>query len=147
MSASEPDVLAIDTIRRKLEAAENANDPEAAAVHFTDDVVLMVPDYPIQEGKPAAVAFMHDVMGWVREYLDRHIQYVSAEVAVLGDVAFDRGTFSFVVSAKSGGAPETVTGKYFWLLTRDAREGWRVSRLIVSRDDPPETESAEDIAC
>ena len=140
MSADQEHLRSIATIRQHLEAAENATDPDAVAAHLADDVVLMVPDHPVQEGKTATVAFLRETMTWMRAYLDRRIEYVSAEVAVLGDVAFDRGTFSFVVSARSGGAPETVTGKYLWLFTRGGADGWQVSRAIVSRDDPPEAD-------
>jgi ketosteroid isomerase-like protein len=137
MSPEERDRLAIDLIRRNLEAAENATDPDAVAVHLADEVVLMVPDYPVQEGKTAAVSFLREIMAWIREYLHRRIEYVSAEVAVLGEVAFDRGTFSFVVSPKAGGDAETVTGKYLWLLTRDGAV-WKMFRVIISRDEPPD---------
>ena len=140
------DVRAIEFIRRNLEAAENATDPEAVAAHLADDVVLMVPDYPVQEGKTAAVAFLRDVMSWMRAHLDREIRYVSAEVVVEGNVALDRGAFTFVVSPKAGGPTETVTGKYLWLMTRDAGEGWNIWRAIVSRDAPPDEQIDEQTA-
>jgi ketosteroid isomerase-like protein len=96
----------LDAIRQALEAAENAGDAEAAAALLTDDVVVMVPDFAVLEGKDACATFMRDMM-----------------------------TFSFAVSPKSGGDQTLVTGKYLWLLRRTAAEPWRIARLIVSRDD------------
>lgn len=87
---------------------------------------------------------MRDMMAWTRAHLDRHITYVSAEVLVAGDMAFDRGTFSFTVSPKSGGEQTLVTGKYLWLLRRSGAEPRRIARLIVSRD---EESGAHDDGC
>lgn len=138
MTDPSADANAIADLRAGLEAAENAADPDAAAAFLTDDAVLMVPDFPVQEGKAACSAFLRDIMGWLSAQFHRHITYVSAEAVVLGDVAFDRGTFSFTVSPRSGGDTSRVSGKYLWLLRRTGVGQWRVARLIVSRDDPGE---------
>src|SRR5687768_5779610 len=97
------DVSAVAAVREALEAAENAGDADAAAALLTDDAVVMVPDFPVQEGKAACASFMREIMGWLSAQFDRHITYVSAEIVVMGNMAFDRGTFSFTVAPKSGG--------------------------------------------
>ncbi len=74
------------------------------------------------------------------ESLDRHIEYASAEIRVLGDHAFDRGTFAFTATPKSGGDTTHAQGKYFWLYSRDADGSWKLARMIVSLDDEPEEE-------
>jgi hypothetical protein len=55
------------------------------------------------------------IMGWLTAHFDRRVEYVSAEVAVIGDAAFDRGTFVFTTTPRAGGASAQTTGKYFWL--------------------------------
>lgn len=142
MTNADGDVRAVDALREALEAAENDSDADAAAALLSDDAVLMVPDFPVQEGKAACASFMREIMGWLSVQFDRHVEYVSAEVAVLGDMAFDRGTFSFTVSPKSGGDATQVTGKYLWLLRRTAAGPWRVARLIVCRDDKSDADAA-----
>lgn len=141
MTDAEADVSAVAALREALEAAENAGDVDAAAALFSDDAVVMVPDFPVQEGKTACASFMREIMGWLSAQFDRHIAYVSAEVVVFGDMAFDRGTFSFTVSPKFGGDSTQATGKYLWLLRRTAAEPWRVARLIVCRDGEPEADA------
>ena len=143
MTPAAADPIAIDDVRQKFEAFENAGDTDATADLLTDDAVFVVPDYPVQEGKPAIVGFLREISGWLLAHFDRRVGYVSTEVAILGDVAFDRGTFAFDVVRKSGGPTTHVTGKYFWLLRRE-RDGWRISRLIVTRDDEPEPEGEAD---
>lgn len=142
MTNADADVRAVAALREALEAAENAGDADAAAALLTDDAVVMVPEFPVQEGRAACASFLREIMGWLSAQFDRHIAYMSAEVVVIGDMAFDRGTFSFTVLPKSGGASTQVTGKYLWLLRRTAAEPWKVARLIVSRDDESDAEAA-----
>lgn len=143
MTTPDTDASAIAAIRQSLEAAENASDADAALALLADDAVVMVPDFPVQEGKEACAVFLRDIMGWLATQFDRHITYESAEVAVVGELAMDRGAFAFTVVPKAGGPGEEVTGKYLWLLRRDAAASWRVSRLIVSRDSSSEADAAD----
>jgi uncharacterized protein (TIGR02246 family) len=143
MTNAVTDVSAIADIRQRFEASENSGDTDATAELLADDAVLIVPDYPVQEGKAACVAFLCEVSGWLLATFNRQIAYVSTEVAIVGDLAFDRGTFAFDVSRKSGGPVTHVTGKYLWLLRRDLEARWKMSRVIVTRDDEPESEEDE----
>src|SRR5688572_2846734 len=92
------DLIAIADIRKQFEAAENADDADATGELLADEAVLIVPDYPVQEGKAACVGFIREVSSWLMAHFNRHINYVSVEVTIVDDLAFDRGTFSFVVS-------------------------------------------------
>lgn len=136
------EVGALAAIRQALQDAENAFDADAAARHFSDDAVLMVPDFPVQEGKAACVAFLRDTLGWLAEHFTRRVTYESAEVSVFGDFAFDRGTFTFTAVPRSGGEQSTTSGKYLWLLRRLDGQ-WKVTRLIASRDEQPEAGGAD----
>ena len=107
MTSADADVSALASIRQALEAAENAADADAAAALFADDIVAMVPDFPVQEGRAACLAFMHDVMGWLSAQFDRHITYTSAEVVTSADMAFDRGTFQLRCRRKPAARPLT----------------------------------------
>jgi uncharacterized protein (TIGR02246 family) len=140
MTNSDADAVALAAVRDALEAAENAFDPDAVAALFADDIVAMVPDVPVQTGKAACAAFMREVMGELSARFVRHITYTSDEVALLGETAFDRGTFAFTTTPRDGGTTRRVTGKYLWLLRRAAGQQWRIARLIVSRDDAPDDE-------
>lgn len=127
----------LDRIRQHLEAAENAHDAQAFVDLMTDDVAVIVPDYPVQEGKAAASAFVCGMTDWMRENLDRHITYASTEVIDAGEFAFDRGTFSFTVAWRKGGDRSIVRGKYFYVYRRDAG-AWKIWRVIMSTDEDEE---------
>jgi len=143
------DVREVAAKLRTIEAAENAGDFHSLAGMLADDAVIMVPNHPVQEGKTACAAFLADVVsGLVAEY-DRHIVYTSAEVRVIGDVGFDRGSFSFIAAPRSGGAASQETGKYLFLYSRAADGSWRIARSIVALDDaadPLNAASLQDVA-
>jgi ketosteroid isomerase-like protein len=133
-------VTELDAIRQRLEAAENAHEAQVFVDLMTDDIAVMVPDYPVQEGKAAAADFVCGMTGWMRENLERHITYRSAEVIEAGEFAFDRGTFSFTVTWKKPGAsPEVVTGKYLYVYQR-AEGSWKLWRVIMSTDESESNE-------
>lgn len=132
------DTQALASIRRRLERAENGGDADYIISMMADDMVMMVPNEPVYEGKEACAEFLRGMLAWMIEALDRHIEYVSAEICVLGDHAFDRGTFAFTATPKSGGDTTHAQGKYFWLYSRDGNRSWKLSRGIVSLDDPSE---------
>jgi ketosteroid isomerase-like protein len=122
-------------IRRAIENAENAGDPDFIAGLFTDHSVVMVPDFPVQEGRVACVSFIRDLLPGLLQQFERRITYTSAEVSVSDTTAIDRGGFAFTVRPKSGGDTERVTGKYLWLYERNAGGAWKLARMVVSRDE------------
>jgi uncharacterized protein (TIGR02246 family) len=129
------DVHAVNALRLALEEAENRGDPEPIVDQLTADAVLMVPTFPVSEGRDACAAFLRETLPALLEYFDRRITYVSSEVRVMGDVAIDRGTFSFTIRPRAGGDEHVERGKYLYLLARDRDDGWGLSRAIVTLDE------------
>ena len=132
MEMTDAQVLA--DIRERLNAAENAGDPEPICAAMADDVVLMAPSVPVQEGKAASSSFVRDVLPSLLVEFERRITYTSAEVRIVGDMGFDRGTFSFSVAPRTGGPTEVSTGKYFWMYARSG-DTWKLTRVIVCLDE------------
>ena len=133
------DVAVLHAYREQLQSAENAFDPDPIIRLMADDMVLMVPNEPVQEGKAACAAFVRRILAEQQAWFDRVISYVSEEVAIRGEVAFDRGSFSFTVVVKHDGRRSEATGKYFWMYTRNRDGGdWNLARAILSLDDEPE---------
>ena len=133
------DVQALHAIRERLQAGENAFDGDALVDMMADDFVLMVPNEPVQVGKGQCEAFVRRVLAEQQAWFDRRISYVSEEVAIRGDTAFDRGTFSFTLVVKHDGSTGGATGKYLWLYERTGDSDWKMSRAILGLDDPPES--------
>lgn len=138
------DVRQLDDMRRRWEAAENNHTVDDVVAMMADDAVLMVPDFAVQEGRDACAQFVRAIDADLAGAFDRRIEYVSAEVRVLGDTAFDRGSFSFVVFFKDSIEARINRGKYFVLYMRTRGE-WKISRFIVSRDDPEDVLRVRDV--
>jgi len=120
---------------RRIEAAENAGSSSDMISMLADDAVIMAPNQPVQEGKAACAVFLTNVIKGLFDEYDRHIVYTSAEVQVIGNIAFDRGSFSFRVAPRSGGAASRETGKYLFLYSRAGDGSWKIARSIVNLDD------------
>ena len=129
------DVRAIEDILRRIETAENAGNASEIADMLAEDAVIMVPNRAVQEGRAACAKFVADVIAGLLEQFDRRIVYTSAEVRVIGDCGFDRGSFTFTVAPRSGGETSRETGKYLFLYTRAADGSWKIARAIVNLDD------------
>jgi steroid delta-isomerase-like uncharacterized protein len=129
------DVRQLGEMLRRIEAAENAGNSSEMISMLADDAVIMAPNQPVQEGKPACAVFLTNVIKGLFDQYDRHIVYASAEVRIIGDMAFDRGSFSFRVAPRSGGAASRETGKYLFLYSRVADGTWKIARSIVNLDD------------
>ena len=137
------DVREVEQMLRRIEAAENTGNAADIADMLAEDAVIMVPNQPVQEGKAACARFVADVLAGVVEQFDRRIVYISAEVRVIGDCGFDRGSFTFTEAPRSGGDTSRETGKYLFLYSRAAGGSWKIARAIVNLDDHEGGEPAQ----
>lgn len=135
------DADAIALLRQRIRDAENTGDADAIVALMTDDVVAMVPSAPVLEGREACAAFVRETLAGLLEAFDRRVDYASAETTVMGDAAYDRGTFTIECLLREDGSRSTAAGKYLWLLRLEAG-GWRIARLIHAVDDDGETPRA-----
>ena len=130
------DIREIEAMLRRLEDAENNHTPDVMVDMLAEDAVIMVPDFDVQEGRTACAQFLREIDTFLAGAFDRRIHYVSAEVRVVGELAFDRGSFSFAVFLRDTIEARINRGKYLLLYTRAAQGRWQLSRGIVSRDEP-----------
>ena len=137
------DVREIEDILRRIEVAENTGNSSEIVDMLAEDAVIMVPNQPVQEGRADCAAFVADVLAGLLKEFDRRIVYTSAEVRIIGDIGFDRGSFTFTVAPRSGGEPSRETGKYLFLYSRAADSSWKIARAIVNLDDHDDEEPAQ----
>jgi ketosteroid isomerase-like protein/catechol 2,3-dioxygenase-like lactoylglutathione lyase family enzyme len=123
----------------RIESAENRADAGALTALLADDVVIMVPDEPVQAGKPACAAFIERILADQRAHFRREIRYLSEAVETQGDRAFDRGSFAFTVRPHAGGERSGSRGKYFFVYSRAGDASWRLARAIVNLESAPES--------
>ena len=134
--ASKPgtdDRAAIEQIRKRVMDAENTGDAAVFEQVAAEDVVVMPQNTSPISGRGAAVA----AMGEFFQRFDMRIEYAGKEIQLHGDFAFDRGTYSQVITPKGGGEALRETGNYLWLYRRGPAGQWEQTRAIWNADTPP----------
>ena len=122
---SESPQQAIARIRDTVQSAENAGRLDPMRPLFADDLVIMAPGFPAVMGANAAADFM---AGFFAQF-DVDISYASAEIVVMGDWAFDRGSFRQMLRPKNGAPAVSEQGNYLWLYRCEAGGAWKHTRV------------------
>ena len=128
---SEEDVAAIGEVREAYRQAVLATDPAAVVAVYTADGAEMPPNAPTAAG-PDAIRARNESLEAVTAF-----QITSQELIGYGDLAVDRGTYSFAGSVEGMPGPIEDTGKYVVVLERQEDGAWRIAATIWNSDLPP----------
>jgi uncharacterized protein (TIGR02246 family) len=128
----EADLRAIEAINQRDMQFALANDLARMMSQWADDIVLLHPVGPIMRGREAiAAAFRGVETPEIVEYvLDIH------EVTVLGDHAFQWGTYHYGMRARGGAETVRTAGKIMRILRRQSDGSWKIYRGISTMDPP-----------
>ncbi|HUF47351.1 MAG TPA: SgcJ/EcaC family oxidoreductase [Vicinamibacterales bacterium] len=126
------DTAAINALRDGWSAAYNAADADALANSYTEDTVRMSANEPSQVGRVA----VRD--GFLAEFGAGQgtATIRSDEMRLMGDWAFDRGTFSVSIVPAAGGDPVMAEGRYLVLLHKQADGSWKIARGMDNSATP-----------
>lgn len=130
---TEADVEAIHQIREAHIASLNAGDADAWVRLFTDDGVQMPPNAPANVGRESIRSWSDAFLGMFRAAFALSV----AEVQVVGDWAFERGTYWIALTPRAGGGLIQDNGKYITIYQRQPGGPWRIARDIWNTDHPP----------
>jgi uncharacterized protein (TIGR02246 family) len=128
----ENDLRAIEVITRRDVQFALANDAAKTMSQWTDDFVLLPAAGPILRGRSViAKGFQaFESLEIVESVLD--IQ----EVKVLGDYAYQWGTYGYGVRPRAGGETVRTSGKLMRILQRQPDGTWKMHRSIATVDAP-----------
>ena len=112
--------------------AVNSGDVEALLEHFAEDVVYLAPGLDPILGKAKLEALLRPF------YAANHLKVtMTAEDRVVeGDLAWEWGVGTGEVWGKDGGAPTSLSSKYFFLYRRGVDGIWRL--IYDMTNDTPE---------
>jgi uncharacterized protein (TIGR02246 family) len=137
-SSLENDLRAIEAINQRDVQFALAGDKDLMMSQWTDDFVLLPPAGPIMRGRSViALAFREVESPKILEYV-LDIQ----EVKVLGDHAFEWGTYHYTMQPHSDGETIRVSGKVMRILQRQRDGSWKIYRGMSTVDPSRETVSA-----
>jgi uncharacterized protein (TIGR02246 family) len=117
----------LDAIREKMKQfaiAINAGDLDGWIAMWTDDGIQMPPDTPARIGK-------EQIRAGMKPAFDQFILKMvinPEELRALGDLGFERGTFTETMIPRAGGETEKFDGKYLTILEKQTDGSWKVTR-------------------
>jgi uncharacterized protein (TIGR02246 family) len=124
---------AIAKTRAAYQAAALAQDAAAIAKLFTPDGIEMPPNAPLQKGRAAIEAYHKNLASQVMVH---GVTIKPTETHVLGDVAYEVGTYTQNLMPMKGGKTTDDKGKYVVLLKKDASGAWLLTHSIYNSDLP-----------
>jgi uncharacterized protein (TIGR02246 family) len=126
----ENDLRAIEAINQRDVQFALANDSARMMSQWTDDFVLLPAAGPIMRGRSQiADAFRGVETPEIVEYV-LDIQ----EVKILGDHAYQWGTYSYGMRPRAGGQTVRTSGKLMRILQRQPDGAWKMYRVITTVD-------------
>jgi uncharacterized protein (TIGR02246 family) len=122
----------IEAVRAAHIAALNARDARAWADLFAEDAVQMPPNAPANVGKAKILTWSD---GLLRAFSVNFALSVS-ELRVMGDRAFESGSYTINLTPDSKGRAFEDIGKYITIYQRLPKGGWAVARDIWNSNQP-----------
>jgi len=133
VSSVENDLRAIEAINQREMQFALAGDSAMMMSQWTDDFVLLPPAGPIMRGRRAIAEAFRGVENRV-EVVEGVLDF--EEVKVLGDHAYQWGTYHQSVRPRAGGETVRSSGKLMRILQRQSDGSWKIYRSIVTADPP-----------
>jgi uncharacterized protein (TIGR02246 family) len=132
VSSLEADLHAIELVNQRDVQFALANDATAMMSQWTDDFVLLPAAGPIMRGRHAIAEAFRGVEN--PEIVDSVLDI--QEVKVLGDHAYQWGTYHYSVRRRRGGETVRTSGKLMRILQRQPDGSWKMYRGIATVDPP-----------
>jgi ketosteroid isomerase-like protein len=130
-SASSADMEAINRLHQRDIDASKAWDVETLVSLWADDIVTLPPDGPPVIGKDANRASLLRMRDASADLKITAYDLSFSEIRVVGDWAFEWGTFSGSTEPVRGGPPFRSEGKLLRVLKRQP-DGWKIARTIYN---------------
>jgi uncharacterized protein (TIGR02246 family) len=130
----EADTAALNALRNQFVAAYKAGDADKVAALYTDDAVVLPKDEATVKGRSAIAA---SDKAFFDQFTPKQVVLSSEEIKIMGDWAFDRGTYKLTIAPKAGGQSATAEGRYLVLLQRQTDGSWKAARYAGNGSTPP----------
>jgi len=124
---------AIDKGHEQFMSAMRASDAGALCLQLTDDVTFCPPHERTRSGKPDVEAWARELFG---QFKTKHASVSDRNVVVIGDWAFERGSFVWAVSPAAGGETTEDQGRFLAIWRRQPDGSWKVAHDIWNSSKP-----------
>lgn len=129
------DIEAINALHQRDMEASKKWDIDTLTSLWTDDIVTLSQGEPPMIGKEANRASMLRLRDESRDMQIADYILSFNEVKIVGDWAFEWGTYSGTVKPVAKGDAIRTTGKVMRVLKKDPDGTWKVARAMYDSDD------------
>jgi ketosteroid isomerase-like protein len=130
----ESDLRAITALNQHDVNAVLASDLDALISQWTDDFVVIPPAGPIVRGRRANVEAVRNGLKHIQAFEPIEFVVDFAEITIVGDYAFEWGTFRGTSRPRAGGDTVCYRGKLLRILQRQADGAWKMHRSMTVND-------------
>ena len=130
-SLTDADRTAITAVIANFDTAMLAADWPAVLSAYTEDAILLPPNAPVVQGRPALQKFF-EAFPKITEFKQRVV-----EIEGSGDLALPRGTYEATMTPAGAKAPLKDTGKILAVWRKQPDGKWLASRVIWNSDLAP----------
>ena len=124
------DLAEIEKLHARDMAAAKVNDIETLRTLWTDDGVLLQPGQEPLVGKEAIWAYMQESLEEQKKYEITEYVHEFEEIKIIGDWAYEWGTFHGAYRPISGGEEIRERARLFRVLRRQPDGSWKCARAI-----------------
>ncbi len=140
-NGTDADRAAISATLTAYAAAWKASDTDRIVALYAPDAIIMPTDHVIEQGAAAIASYNK---AFFNEYTPGDFVINQEETQISGDLAFNRGSFSYSATPKNGGASIQDRGKYVVIMAREADGTWKWTRDIDNSDGMPAASEGKD---
>jgi uncharacterized protein (TIGR02246 family) len=127
------DLRAIQALNQHDVQAVLSGDTRAITSQWTDDFVVLSSGL-IVRGKDANVAMVEAAAEQINAFVPVDYVVEFEEITVLGDYAYEWGTYRGSMRPRAGGEPMSYGGKLLRILRRQADGSWKMHRTMMTSD-------------
>ena len=111
----------IDPIRQRIDAAWLDSDADGITRHLSEDAILLPPNSPRLIGRER-------INSWLKEFFQHYTMTELAmperELAVSGDLGFERSVYEWTLTPKDGGEPIRDQANWVGIWKQSADGSW-----------------------
>ena len=127
------DVRAIQALNQHDVQAVLSGDTRAITSQWTDDFVVLSSG-SIVRGKDANVAMVEASAEQINAFVPVDYVVEFEEITVLGDYAYEWGTYRGSMRPRAGGETMSYGGKLLRILRREPDGAWKMHRTMMTSD-------------
>jgi uncharacterized protein (TIGR02246 family) len=135
-SSLQNDLRAIQALNQRHIEAWLSSDTEAVIALWSDDFTVIPPAGPIVRGRRANAEILEKGMEQILAFEPLEAVEDFEEIKIIGDYAFQWGTYRFSSRPRAGGDSVSSSGRLLRILQRQSDGSWKMYRTIATIDPP-----------